>query len=397
MSLANSALRVSARNRIDGASFEQVTERLPVLIGRDPTVATVVLPDNLKVSRVHASLELRGEDLYVRDARSVNGTVVNGQMIPPETWVPLGRGDVPREFAISDWLFTVACVQPPQALTVAASSFGNETGRRVLGLHATIASDALADTGMAFPAMPSLGAPPTAPSPTNDSGDSDAIAGAYERYHQASKTLYELIVHELEAMAPAERRAAATVLVRRHSMLVDDPAFAALLRSYGAPVGSASSPPPSAQVRQLAIDATQPMPQVAPPPPPARVHFPTAPVTSPEQVALKAMQYLSTWYVGRAAVTSADIGSFTDQPARHARRADARSRPAARRARSLRAAAGHQRRGRRAAATAHAGGVRARAARLERHLGQPGARAPSQLRRSDGAPGRHAQRRDCAG
>ena len=134
--------------------------------GATPTVATVVLPENLKVSRVHASLELRGDELYVRDARS--GERHGGERADRSRPRPGCRsvvGDVPREFAISDWLFTVACVQPPQALTVAASSFGNETGRRVLGLHATIASDALADTGMAFPAMPSLGAPPTAPQP----------------------------------------------------------------------------------------------------------------------------------------------------------------------------------------------------------------------------------------
>jgi predicted component of type VI protein secretion system len=306
---------VSARNRLDGASFEQVTERLPVLIGRDPTVATVVLPDNLKVSRVHASLELRGDELYVRDARSVNGTVVGGQPIPPETWVPLGRGDVPREFAISDWLFTVVCVQPPQAVTVADNSFGNEAGHRVLGLHATIATAALADTG---PAQFGHDGRPLAPEP-------DRVESAYEQYRLASKALYELLVQELDAMSIGERRAAATVMARRFSMLVDDPAFAALLRNYGATLGpTPSSPPPApsqlapavaqvaSQLPPIAMGATQPMAQVAVPPPPARLNFP-GPVTSPEGVALKAMQYLSTWYVGRAAVTTADIGSFTDQ------------------------------------------------------------------------------------
>ena len=328
MSLANSALRVSARNRVDGASFEQVTERFPVLIGRDPTVATVVLPDNLKVSRVHASLELRGDELYVRDARSVNGTVVGGRPIPTETWVPLGRGDVPREFVISDWLFTVVCVQAPQAVTVADNSFGNEQGHRVLGLHATIASAALADTGRANlgGAHPGASGGASGGARAGTGGVSfapepDRLDVAYERYHLASKDLYELLVRELDAMSLGERRAAATVMARRFSMLVDDPAFAALLRNYGATLGAApSSPPASVHPPQhqppaapaQEMGATQPMAAVHLPPPPARVHMP-GPVTTPEGVALKAMQYLSTWYVGRATVTTADIGSFTDQ------------------------------------------------------------------------------------
>ncbi len=335
MSLANSALLVAARNRVDGTNFEQITERLPVLIGRDPAVVTVVLPDQLKVSRVHASLELRGDELYVRDARSVNGTVVGGQLIPPETWVPLGRGDVAREFSISDWVFTVRCVQPRKAVTVALKSFGDEGGHPVLGLHATIASAALASTEAAGaasmpnmmpaanPLLAAIAAPGLlAPVAAAVIGEPDRVAGAYERYHLASKELYELIVQQLDATPPSGRQVAATGIAQRHSMLADDPAFAALLRNYGAAIGATpSAPPPSRQAHDLAQEAaarighgpTQPMLAVAPRPPPAKVSFPTAPVTAPEQVALKAIQYLSTWYVGRAAVTSADIGSFTDQ------------------------------------------------------------------------------------
>jgi hypothetical protein len=42
--------------------------------------------------------------------------------------VPLGRGDVPRELSSSDWVFTVVCVRPRQAVTVALRSFGDERG-----------------------------------------------------------------------------------------------------------------------------------------------------------------------------------------------------------------------------------------------------------------------------
>jgi len=51
----------------------------------------VVLPDDSYVSTVHARLFRRGEDLFVEDLGSRNGTFVNGQQVQSPT--KLRRGD----------------------------------------------------------------------------------------------------------------------------------------------------------------------------------------------------------------------------------------------------------------------------------------------------------------
>ncbi|MBQ0059796.1 MAG: FHA domain-containing protein [Lachnospiraceae bacterium] len=44
-------------------------------------------------SRVHAALFKRNEGCYITDLRSVNGTYVNGQLLPPERTILLQDGD----------------------------------------------------------------------------------------------------------------------------------------------------------------------------------------------------------------------------------------------------------------------------------------------------------------
>jgi pSer/pThr/pTyr-binding forkhead associated (FHA) protein len=48
---------------------------------------------DLGVSRRHFRLTRTGDQLYLEDLGSVNGSVVNGQRIPPYTLQPLRPGD----------------------------------------------------------------------------------------------------------------------------------------------------------------------------------------------------------------------------------------------------------------------------------------------------------------
>ncbi len=48
---------------------------------------------DLGISRRHFRLARQGDQLYLEDLGSVNGTVVNGQRIPPHTLQPLRNGD----------------------------------------------------------------------------------------------------------------------------------------------------------------------------------------------------------------------------------------------------------------------------------------------------------------
>ena len=53
-----------------------------VVIGRDPSCQ--IRPDSAAVSRMHTSIERRGERVFVHDLGSVNGTFHNGRLLRDE-------------------------------------------------------------------------------------------------------------------------------------------------------------------------------------------------------------------------------------------------------------------------------------------------------------------------
>ncbi|MFO0671132.1 MAG: FHA domain-containing protein [Polyangiaceae bacterium] len=74
-----------------------------VKVGRDPSLCPVMLPEP-RVSGVHATLKLEGQQLWVRDETSNNGTYVGGARIAPGVWTPVpSPGPLrfgPIEFAV---------------------------------------------------------------------------------------------------------------------------------------------------------------------------------------------------------------------------------------------------------------------------------------------------------
>lgn len=63
--------------------------------GRDPSQCGIVLNEP-RVSGVHATLKLENGQLLVRDENSNNGTLVNGNRIPPRIWTPVPTGSMVR-------------------------------------------------------------------------------------------------------------------------------------------------------------------------------------------------------------------------------------------------------------------------------------------------------------
>ncbi|WP_394821454.1 FHA domain-containing protein [Pendulispora albinea] len=70
--------------------FAYVPDCLPVAIGRDPEKAACALLNDLHVSRLHASVNLWGDELLVRDEKSKNGTLVDGERLMPGVWIIVG-------------------------------------------------------------------------------------------------------------------------------------------------------------------------------------------------------------------------------------------------------------------------------------------------------------------
>ncbi|HEY1357702.1 MAG TPA: FHA domain-containing protein [Thermoleophilaceae bacterium] len=63
----------------------------PIVVGRDPGVADVVLDQDSEISRRHTSFSPAGAGLVVQDLGSTNGTIVNGHRL--DYAVTLGTGD----------------------------------------------------------------------------------------------------------------------------------------------------------------------------------------------------------------------------------------------------------------------------------------------------------------
>ena len=90
--------------------FSSTFDRCPVLVGRDGGAANCVLNDD-RVSRVHASLDIRDDKIWVRDSGSTNGTFVNGSRIPNDRWVVGGPVERGCEISIGQWLIKVTAIE----------------------------------------------------------------------------------------------------------------------------------------------------------------------------------------------------------------------------------------------------------------------------------------------
>lgn len=65
--------------RKDGTQMEFELGDRPITIGRSPEADVVVLDE--KVSRVHCGIRLWDGEFFIKDLKSRNGTVVNGQRV----------------------------------------------------------------------------------------------------------------------------------------------------------------------------------------------------------------------------------------------------------------------------------------------------------------------------
>jgi FHA domain len=72
--------------------------------GRDGALCQILLSEP-RVSGTHATLKIDNGQLFVRDDNSNNGTMINGQRIPPGAWTPVGQGAQlrfgPVEFSVN--------------------------------------------------------------------------------------------------------------------------------------------------------------------------------------------------------------------------------------------------------------------------------------------------------
>jgi type VI secretion system protein ImpI len=290
----------------DGQSFDRTFPRPPVLIGREPGPSRCVL-DDPRVSKLHASIDIRGGSLWVRDAGSTNGTFAAGQRLEPNRWIPIGPVQHPVELRVSTWrIQAFAC-----EVDAADPSLRSATlGELLAGAprSASMLAAAAAAPGFGGPPEGARAAGPSQPPPpaeepprtlyapevraphqaTYDMRAPVAqIAPVYARLITAMNELYVATTRELDAMPPAARPHVCRQIAAAYPIVALDPSFQALFRHYGY---SGSTPPPASPGGGAAASALA-----------AR--------------ALDALQDLAGWYVGRARplATEADVTAFKEK------------------------------------------------------------------------------------
>ncbi len=95
---------VSRATLTGGQGIFTILPNTEMKAGRDGAVCQILLTEP-RVSGSHATLKIEGGQLLVRDDNSNNGTLINGQRIPPGVWSTVGQSASlrfgPVEFTVS--------------------------------------------------------------------------------------------------------------------------------------------------------------------------------------------------------------------------------------------------------------------------------------------------------
>lgn len=75
--------------------FQMYVSR-PITLGRNRNSSVILNANDARLSGLHLEMEWDGEDIYVRDKKSTNGTQINGTALKPDAWFPLRSGDTVR-------------------------------------------------------------------------------------------------------------------------------------------------------------------------------------------------------------------------------------------------------------------------------------------------------------
>lgn len=111
----------SARVDEGGAPNELEFAQAIVTFGRS-TDNTLSIPDpDKQVSNFHGQFELRGEECYVTDLDSTNGTLLNGSPLQPRTPLRVQSGDVVAVGAYQLSIELVAAAEVSPEMTIVQS------------------------------------------------------------------------------------------------------------------------------------------------------------------------------------------------------------------------------------------------------------------------------------
>lgn len=209
--------------------FSRVFDRWPVLVGRDEEIANCVLDDE-RVSRLHASFDIRDGAICVRDSGSTNGTFVEGSRIPFDRWVPAGRVNRTCEIRIAEWLLKVSTSEleafPPSA-----------DGDFLTALPPEPEPEPAPQTMQA----PPIGVAPDAFDPSNEARHTLQLAGpatyrvlrAWGVLLSARSELVKTVAEVMQATPPHQRAQVVRDILQACESIEREPAVRAILEHQG--------------------------------------------------------------------------------------------------------------------------------------------------------------------
>ena len=205
-------------------------------MGRDHEVANCVLADT-RVSRLHASFDIRGGAICVRDSGSTNGTFVDGQRIPHDRWVAAGTLDGTCEIRIAEWVLTIrACELQSEAasddfLTTVPPEPQTRAQFPSLG-RVEVYAGTQRLSSPSYPGAPPLRSPSGHSSPSQPSNS--AVEAAWQNLLSARAALVAACAERLEETPPPQRKKLVSELIGKCPSIEHEPAVRSLFERNGA-------------------------------------------------------------------------------------------------------------------------------------------------------------------
>jgi type VI secretion system protein ImpI len=225
-------LRVQTAAGLTDRSFV----RLPVFIGRKVAEGHCTIEDR-SASKLHASVDVREGQLWVRDAGSKNGTFAYGRRLDPDRWTSLGSIDRPIEFQIGGTTFSAQVVQ-------AAASIGpNTLSGHLKGFQAVPVTVRMGQGGGAV--MPRqwntvIAGPSHEPIHEASAGRAASVGSVVDSLVPTCRdallgmaALPQIIGHAIEGAPFSDRTKICVELLRLYPQLADHPAVREIFQRNG--------------------------------------------------------------------------------------------------------------------------------------------------------------------
>ena len=235
-------LRLDLSNPARGLAFQSI-ERCPVRIGRDETVCNVVLEGDAGVSRLHASVDIRQGQIFVRDVQSARGTFRDGNRLEPDQWIALGALDREHELRISEWTVRIAVHELEGAgVDTTRVALGPEDATQINGLPIHFLAGADSPKTLAMP-PPRAAAPspiphraaenpvPPEPSTTVDLWvEGGRINALIEELEQRVERIRRALAADLESSEKKKREQTVDAFRLHFPLVADHPDIAPVLK-----------------------------------------------------------------------------------------------------------------------------------------------------------------------